>query len=50
MPEIHRKLPRVAGLDPDPRHAPFRVLSVGEGWRQHHQYDYRKTENRPRRL
>src|SRR5437660_9710236 len=31
MPAIPRKLPRVAGLDPDPRQAPHRVLSVGEG-------------------
>ena len=30
MPAIPRKPPRVAGLDPDPRHAPFRVLGVGD--------------------
>ena len=30
MPAIPRKPPRVAGLDPDPRHAPFRVLAVGD--------------------
>src|SRR4051794_23465626 len=30
MSKLHRKPPRIVGLDPDPGHAPYRVLGVGD--------------------